>query len=762
VPTGLTVTNSPVTTTGTIAISLSSGYVIPTQSFLDGLVPYTGATANVDLGNKTLTSQNLIVTHTSTDGGVLNLKIGSSRTIQGAGFVSLYADTGVLGFIDSIAGNIRSAKFSLGSITNNQTRTYTLPDADGTIALTSDLTGGTVTSVAELTIGTTGTDITSTVANGTTTPVITLNIPTASATNRGALSSTDWSTFSNKQNALTNPVTGTGTTNTLPKFTGSTTIGNSQIFDNGTSVGIGTATPASNYILTLRTQDADYTKVLDWGTAVGGSWGNMTINTADAPYQTILNSGAWQFNTGGSLKMFLDASGNLGLGVTPSASWANTFKVLQIGTVSSLWNFSSVTGLSNNIYDDGTGSKYLSNGFASIFEQSAGQFKWLTAPSGTAGNAITFTQAMTLNASGNLSIGNVNDTFKLDVSGTSYFYNSGGSLDSATIVGNSGANALTIRLRVNNDYAFLNWRSFDGTELLAETYIQRTATNTATLRHTINNGGTPATYLTIASTGAATFSSSVTASNFYSPSGTGFWSDSFDVRRNGFFADGTNLIFRAGTSSTGEQTRLTISQSTGAATFSSSVMATQFVANGASTVPNLILNGPSTTWTRYQTSGTDRWDVGNNVGGLSSNQFSFYSNGANSNVLVIQQNGNVGIGNVASNARLYISANAGVDVLNVAGYDVLKWDTGDILTFGGYKSGQWNAVAFATTGAERMRITSGGAVEMTGSVKTGAPSGGTAKPIKFGAVQAASSLTGDALQVEVDGVVYLLGIVSPP
>jgi hypothetical protein len=174
---------------------LSSGYVIPTQSSLDGFVPYTGATANVNLGNKTLTSQNLIVTHTSTDGGVLNLKIGSSRVIQGAGFVSLYADTGVLGFIDSIAGNIRSAKFSLGSITNNQTRTYTLPDADGTIALTSDLTGGTVTSVAALTIGTTGTDITSTVANGTTTPVITLNIPTASATNRGALSSTDWSTF---------------------------------------------------------------------------------------------------------------------------------------------------------------------------------------------------------------------------------------------------------------------------------------------------------------------------------------------------------------------------------------------------------------------------------------------------------------------------------------------------------------------------------------------------------------------------------------
>ena len=61
---------------------------------------------------------------------------------------------------------------------------------------------GTVTSVAALTLGTTGTDLSSTVANGTTTPVITLNVPTASATNRGALSSTDWSTFTGKQAAL--------------------------------------------------------------------------------------------------------------------------------------------------------------------------------------------------------------------------------------------------------------------------------------------------------------------------------------------------------------------------------------------------------------------------------------------------------------------------------------------------------------------------------------------------------------------------------
>jgi hypothetical protein len=53
--------------------------------------------------------------------------------------------------------------------------------------------GGTVTSVAALTLGTTGTDLSSTVVNSTTTPVITLNVPTASATNRGVISTSDWS-----------------------------------------------------------------------------------------------------------------------------------------------------------------------------------------------------------------------------------------------------------------------------------------------------------------------------------------------------------------------------------------------------------------------------------------------------------------------------------------------------------------------------------------------------------------------------------------
>jgi hypothetical protein len=75
----------------------------------------------------------------------------------------------------------------------------TLDAATFRTAIGAGTGSGTVTSVAALTLGTTGTDLSSSVATGTTTPVITLNVPTASSANRGALSSTDWSTFNNKQ-----------------------------------------------------------------------------------------------------------------------------------------------------------------------------------------------------------------------------------------------------------------------------------------------------------------------------------------------------------------------------------------------------------------------------------------------------------------------------------------------------------------------------------------------------------------------------------
>jgi hypothetical protein len=92
-------------------------------------------------------------------------------------------------------------------------------------------TNGTVTSVAALTIGTTGTDLSSTVANGTTTPVITLQVPTASAANRGALSAADWTTFNAKAPAVTY------TTNYVPFGQGTTTPNLSASFTYTTGTG---------------------------------------------------------------------------------------------------------------------------------------------------------------------------------------------------------------------------------------------------------------------------------------------------------------------------------------------------------------------------------------------------------------------------------------------------------------------------------------------------------------------------------------------
>ena len=76
----------------------------------------------------------------------------------------------------------------------------------------------------------------------------TFNLPVASATNTGKLSSTDWSTFNNKQNALTNPITGTGANGQVTFFNGTTSVigSNNFFWDNTNSfLGVGTNVPSA-------------------------------------------------------------------------------------------------------------------------------------------------------------------------------------------------------------------------------------------------------------------------------------------------------------------------------------------------------------------------------------------------------------------------------------------------------------------------------------------------------------------------------------
>lgn len=105
------------------------------------------------------------------------------------------------------------------------------------------------------------------------------------------------------------------------------------------------------------------------------------------------------------LDMTIDASGNLGLGIIPSA-WGSNYKAIEADTgvafVIANKNANPM-GLLSNGYIDGVGDKYSTTGAAAKYICSALYgYQWYLAPSGTAGTAITFTQVMNLDTSGNL------------------------------------------------------------------------------------------------------------------------------------------------------------------------------------------------------------------------------------------------------------------------------------------------------------------------------------------------------------------------
>jgi hypothetical protein len=443
--------------------------------------------------------------------------------------------------------------------------------ADGSVSTGS---GGTVTSVAAITLGTTGTDLSSTVANGTTTPVITLNVPTASATNRGALSSADWTTFNSKQNALTNPVTGTGTTNYIPKFTGSSAIGNSSIFDNGTNVGIGTASPAYKLQVNKSESGSNPSAVLRLENTGAYYTSKLTLTDGTTNDANISYLGANQslgFGIGSSLnQMVLLSTGNVGIGTTSPTKklhikggndsvlfldnggeryttqyfanngttksflvWDNTNSLFEIGTAVS----SDLRLLTNNaerirIFSNGNtfigstptdaGYKLDVNGTAraSVFSvnangtiQSSGFWGTLT----TAG-AGSYADWAVINSATNAIMHNPTGTLNMVFSGSvttekGIFRNSGvpaiqvfRDLD-VTSVGPAGQG--------------IEFGARSGTTYIAGAAIYGGLGNPGTTGNLVFqtlNGGSLGTRLTITSAGAATFSSTVTATGFFNSS----------------------------------------------------------------------------------------------------------------------------------------------------------------------------------------------------------------------------------------------------
>ena len=206
-----TVTSVAALTLGTSGTDLSSSVANGTTTPVITLnVPDASATARgvVTTGNQTFAGEktfnnNLISAATSwfSTNGLRKLTAGID--------VPFSNSAGTVEFNFGNGGN-----FTANSLIKSGGTSAQFLKADGSVDNTSYGIGS-VTSVAALTLGTSGTDLNSSVANGTTTPVITLNVPNSSATNRGALSSADWSTFNGKQNSITLTTTGSSGASTL-------------------------------------------------------------------------------------------------------------------------------------------------------------------------------------------------------------------------------------------------------------------------------------------------------------------------------------------------------------------------------------------------------------------------------------------------------------------------------------------------------------------------------------------------------------------
>jgi hypothetical protein len=129
-----------------------------------------------------------------------------------------------------------------------------------------------------------------------------------------------------------------------------------------------------------------------------------------------------QYNNAGSLAgsaNFVFDGTNVGIGVTPSAQFSG-IKSLQIGSTTNLFDNTTSTKFYHNAYTATSGNEtYLTTGYAQGYLMTSnGQHQWYIAASGTAGNTFSFTQAMTLDASGNVGIGATSPVAKLHVKGS--------------------------------------------------------------------------------------------------------------------------------------------------------------------------------------------------------------------------------------------------------------------------------------------------------------------------------------------------------
>ena len=286
------------------------------------------------------------------------------------------------------------------------------------------------------------------------------------------------------------------------------------------NVGIGTSSPNASYLLDvagkIRVVPSSGNAELSIRSPSGSS-NYVAFSEASVADRGVIGfangSGALQFRMGaydmstGTQSMTLDSSGNLGLGVTP-ATWDSSFTVFQVRNGSVASTNGEIGVAFNKRY--ASGDKYIANGYASQYIQTNGAHSWFNAPSGTAGNNISFTQAMTLDSSGRLGIGTSSPNQKLTL----------GSSDGTQALSFVTTAYLGDNVLIGNIEFSTNSAS-GGYDNLANIQAYKTGTNTNSgdLTFLTKDNGSSAVRMRIASGGVVTMSSYGAGAATFSASG---------------------------------------------------------------------------------------------------------------------------------------------------------------------------------------------------------------------------------------------------
>ncbi len=136
----------------------------------------------------------------------------------------------------------------------------------------------------------------------------------------------------------------------------------------------------------------------------------LNFNNGNLVFYTAASGTADTAITWGNAKFTVDVAGNVGVGVSPLSSWESTYTALQVAGLGAVWGSTSqaanaITMLSNNVYFESPDLKYIVTDEASMIAMQGGQILMRVATSGTAGTAISYTEAFKIAANGDIFFG---------------------------------------------------------------------------------------------------------------------------------------------------------------------------------------------------------------------------------------------------------------------------------------------------------------------------------------------------------------------